>query len=205
MIAIVNYGSGNIQALGNIYDKLNIPFIIASHPEDLEKAEKIILPGVGAFDQAIGELERSGMKQSLDEHVLQQKKPVLGICVGMQLLAKNSEEGVLTGLSWINATVKKFDHASFHQATHLPHMGWNNVEPAKPNGLFTDVDLTSGYYFLHSFYFSCNDDQDILSVTDYGNKFTSAVNRENIYGVQFHPEKSHLAGIQLLKNFANFK
>lgn len=202
MIAIVNYGSGNIQAIGNIYKRLNIPFTVASKPEDLDSAEKIILPGVGSFDHAIKELESSGMRGALDAHVIQNKKPVLGICVGMQLLAKSSEEGVLAGLGWIDGTVKKFDHSKFEQATHLPHMGWNNVVPLKENKLLVDVDLELGYYFLHSYYFSCNKLEDILSVTNYGGKFHSAVNAGNIYGVQFHPEKSHQAGIQLLKNFA---
>ncbi len=203
MIAIVNYGSGNIQAIGNIYNRLNISFIIAEKSEDLERATKIILPGVGAFDRAMSELEKSGMRAVLDEHVLLKKKPVLGICVGMQLLAKSSEEGFLDGLGWIDGEVKKFDHASFKQATHLPHMGWNNVVPIKDNQLFENVDLSSGYYFLHSYYFSCNKKEDILAVTNYGEQFASAVNSGNIYGTQFHPEKSHHAGIQLLKNFAN--
>lgn len=203
MIAIINYGSGNIQAIGNIYSRLNIPFIIASKSGDLAKATKIILPGVGSFDQAINDLKRSGLRQALDEHVLHNKKPVLGICVGMQLLADDSEEGVIKGLGWIDGSVKKFDHSSFNQATHLPHMGWNNVEPVKNNQLFNDIKPGSRYYFLHSYYFSCNRQEDVLAVTDYGEYFASAVNSENIYGVQFHPEKSHQAGIQLLKNFAD--
>lgn len=202
MIAIINYGSGNIQAIGNIYNRLNLPFFVAAQPDDLKKATKIILPGVGAFDQAIGDLEKSGLRQALDEHVLHHKKPVLGICVGMQLLANESEEGILKGLGWIDGSVRKFDHSSFNQATHLPHMGWNNVEPAKNNPLFKEVGPGSRYYFLHSYYFSCNRQEDLLAVTDYGGPFASAVNSENIYGVQFHPEKSHQSGIQLLKNFA---
>lgn len=202
MIAIINYGSGNIQAIGNIYHRLNIPFIVAEQPDDLKKATKIILPGVGAFDQAITELEKSGLRQALDDHILYIKKPILGICVGMQILAKSSEEGVLKGLGWIDGTVQKFDHSRFIQATHLPHMGWNDVEPVKNNQLFNDVGLNTRYYFLHSYYFSCSRQEDILATTDYGGQFASAVNSDNIYGVQFHPEKSHQAGIQLLKNFS---
>ncbi len=202
MIAIINYGSGNIQAIGNIYNRLNIPFIIAERPEDLKNTTKIVLPGVGAFDHAMGELEKSGLRHALDEHVLHDKKPVLGICVGMQLLAKDSEEGILKGLGWIDGSVRKFDHLRFNQATHLPHMGWNDVEPAKNNPLFEDVEPGARYYFLHSYYFSCNRQEDQLAATDYGGVFASAVHCGNIYGVQFHPEKSHQSGIQLLKNFA---
>jgi len=203
MIAIIHYGSGNIQAIGNIYHRLNVPFVIAARPEDLEKATKIILPGVGAFDQAIRELEKSGLREALNKHVLHNKKPLLGICVGMQLLANSSEEGVLKGLGWIDGSVRRFDHARFIQATHLPHMGWNDVEPGKDNPLFNDVGSGARYYFLHSYYFSCCRREDILATTDYGGTFASAVNSENIYGVQFHPEKSHQAGIQLLKKFSN--
>ena len=203
MIALINYGSGNIQAISNIYKRLNIQHMIASKPEDLLLATKIILPGVGAFDQAIGELEKSQMRQALEEHVLGKKKNILGICVGMQLLAKDSEEGKEKGLGWIDGSVIKFDHSKFHQSTHLPHMGWNTVKPIKTNPLFYDIDLNLGYYFLHSYYFSCNKQDDILAVTHYGEEYASAIHSGNIYGVQFHPEKSHSSGIQLLKNFAN--
>jgi len=202
MIGIVNYGSGNIQAIANIYRNLNIPFTIASTPAEVLSAKKVLLPGVGAFDQAMGELETSGMRQALDKVVLEDRRPVLGICVGMQLLARRSEEGVAAGLGWIDGVVKRFDHSMFNQATHLPHMGWNTVEPIQPHRLFDGVDLRTGYYFLHSYYFSCNNSADVLGVTDYGAPFTSVVHRNNIFGVQFHPEKSHHAGIQLLKNFA---
>jgi len=202
MIALVNYGSGNIQALANIYGRLNIPHMIASTPAELAKADRLLLPGVGAFDQAMNELDRSGMRAALDRKVLAEQTPILGICVGMQLLAKRSDEGSARGLGWIDGEVKKFDHASFHQATHLPHMGWNTVEPQRDSRLFENVDLRPGYYFLHSYYFACADAADALAYTEYGGRFACAVNRGNVYGVQFHPEKSHQAGIQLLKNFA---
>jgi glutamine amidotransferase len=202
MIAIVNYGSGNIQALANIFGRLGVPYVVASAPEELAQATRILLPGVGAFDQAMAELQSSGMRAALDDAVLRRRQPILGICVGMQLLAKGSQEGSLPGLGWIDGVVKRFEHTQFRQATHLPHMGWNTIEPRREDALFHDVDLTSGYYFLHSYYFSCADRSDELAVTDYGATFTSVVNRANVYGVQFHPEKSHQAGIQLLKNFA---
>lgn len=202
MIGIVEYGSGNIKAIANIYHRKNISFFVAAQPSDLEKADKIILPGVGAFDHCMRELEKSGMKDPLNEAVLQHKKPVLGICVGMQLLAASSEEGTLKGLNWIDAEVKRFDESLFSDATHLPHMGWNSVTPLKEDPLFKDVDLQSGYYFLHSYYFSPHHREDILAEADYGSKFACAVKHENIYGVQFHPEKSHHAGVGLLENFA---
>lgn len=202
MIAIVNYGSGNIQAIANIYKRLDVPFVVAATPDDLMAADQMILPGVGAFDQAMNELDASGLRRALDVCVLQQRKPILGICVGMQLLAKSSEEGEARGLGWIDADVKRFDHSTVGQRTQLPHMGWNSVELARTDPLFDGVELQNGYYFLHSYYFSCYDADDVLASTDYGVKFTSAVHRQNVYGVQFHPEKSHGNGVQLLKNFA---
>lgn len=201
MITIVNYGSGNIRAIANIYKRLNVAVSIASTPDELHSADKIILPGVGAFDQAIKCLNESGMKGILNELVIEKKKPVLGICVGMQILANSSEEGVLDGLGWIDGEVKKFDISNFTQKTHLPHMGWNDVLPVKTSKLFVNLENDALFYFLHSYYFSCSDENDVLAVTDYGGKFTSAVNSENVFGVQFHPEKSHQWGIQLLKNF----
>ena len=202
MISIVNYGSGNIQAICNIYSRLGIPFVVASRPEEVDMGEKIVLPGVGAFDQAMNELDRSGLRVALDEWALKKGRPILGICVGMQLLAKSSEEGVRPGLGWIGGVVKKFDCTKSQQAIRLPHMGWNTVEPVRQDALFKDVDLRNGFYFLHSYFFSCENQDDELARTNYGGHYSSAVKRGNIYGVQFHPEKSHQAGIQLLKNFA---
>ena len=203
MIAIVNYGSGNIQALGNIYRRLEVPFVVAAAPDELRGADKVILPGVGAFDQAMNELDGSGMRQALDRWVLEEKRPILGICVGMQLLAKSSEEGQSKGLGWIDAEVKRFDHETFGKATRLPHMGWNTAEPAKDDPLFGGITPHNGFYFLHSYYVACHDPADQLAATDYGTTFTSAVRKGNVYGVQFHPEKSHQNGVQLLRNFAS--
>lgn len=202
MIAIVNYGSGNIQAIANIFGRLHVPFSIASTPADLLVADKVVLPGVGAFDQAMTELNASDMRRALDHVVCDEKRPILGICVGMQLLARSSEEGTTAGLGWIDGTVRRFDPASFRQTTHLPHMGWNSVEPTQAHPLFDGVDLATGFYFLHSYYFECHDPENALGLTEYGRPFTSVVHRDNVFGVQFHPEKSHHAGIQLLKNFA---
>jgi imidazole glycerol-phosphate synthase subunit HisH len=203
MITIINYGLGNIKAFGNIYHKLGVPFSIATKAEDLKGSTKIILPGVGDFDWAMDRLDKSGMRKPLDALVLEDKVPVLGICVGMQILANSSEEGVLPGLGWIDAKVKKFDTSTFKQKTKIPHMGWNDVKPKKTNGLFNGLENNALFYFLHSYYFDCNREEDTLAVADYGEQFACAANHENIYGVQFHPEKSHQYGIQLLSNFAN--
>jgi imidazole glycerol-phosphate synthase subunit HisH len=202
MIAIINYGLGNIQAFTNIYKRLNIPCAIASTPDELLSAERLILPGVGAFDWAMTYLNQSGMRTTLDELVLKRKKPVLGICVGMQIMAGRSDEGKLPGLGWIDAEVKKFDETTFKQKTHLPHMGWNDVSPKRSDGLFQGFENEARYYFLHSYYFYPHNDCDVLAVTDYNGPFASAVQSDNVFGVQFHPEKSHQWGIQLLKNFA---
>lgn len=205
MIVIIDYGLGNINAFINIYKKLDVPIRIAKTEEDLEGVSKIILPGVGAFDHAMAKLNDSGMRKKLDELVFQHNLPVIGICVGMQILANSSDEGVLSGLGWIDGKVKKFDESIISQSTHLPHMGWNDVKPVQSNYLFTNITEDPIFYFLHSYYFHCNDSTNTLAVSDYGGReFTCAVKAKNIYGVQFHPEKSHNFGVQLLKNFAYF-
>lgn len=202
-MTIIDYGLGNVRAFANVYNRLNIPVIIAKRAEDVEKATKIILPGVGAFDHAMRRLDQSGMRDILDEIVLHRKVNVLGICVGMQMLARSSEEGILPGLGWIDAEVKKFDFSGSEHTAYVPHMGWNDVKVEKFNGLFRELDNDGRFYFLHSYYVVCNHNDNISAVTDYGGDFVSAVNSGNIFGVQFHPEKSHQWGIQLLKNFAN--
>jgi glutamine amidotransferase len=202
MIVLVNYGLGNIQAFANIYKRLNLEVCIANNAAELGKADKVILPGVGAFDWAMTRLNESGMRDCLDDLVLQRQCPVLGICVGMQMMAHRSDEGELAGLGWIEAEVKRFDETSFTQRTHLPHMGWNDVAPRNANCLFRGLDYDARFYFLHSYYFLPQQPADILAVTDYNGSFACAVRSENIFGVQFHPEKSHQWGIQLLKNFA---
>jgi glutamine amidotransferase len=200
MITLVNYGLGNIQAFANIYKRLNIPVQVAKTDRELAQAHKIILPGVGAFDWAMQKLDDSGMRQMLDDLVLNQRCPVLGVCVGMQMMAKRSDEGVLPGLGWIDAEVKQFNESGFQQKTHLPHMGWNDVVPID-HPLFNGLQ-NPRFYFLHSYYFAPGDPIQTLATTDYNGFFTSVAGKEHIYGVQFHPEKSHQWGVQLLKNFA---
>jgi glutamine amidotransferase len=202
MITLINYGLGNIQAFVNIYKRLNIPVKVASNANDLDEVEKIILPGVGAFDWAMSRLNNSGMRARLDELVLERGCPVLGICVGMQMMANRSDEGSLSGLGWLDADVKRFEESRFIGKTHLPHMGWNDVIPETDTKLFQGLSEDWRFYFLHSFYFLPQNSKEIMATTLYGYPFASAVSRENIFGVQFHPEKSHHWGIQLLKNFA---
>lgn len=202
MISIVDYGVGNIQAIANIYRRLNIPVRIARTAEELASAERVILPGVGSFDWAMARLNNSGMREVLDDLALSKCRPVLGICVGMQMLANRSEEGSLEGLGWIDAEVKKFERAAATQQAYLPHMGWNDVEPRCEGCLFKGIGATGRFYFLHSYYFAPKDPSMILGVSEYGGLFASCVHAKNIFGVQFHPEKSHQWGIQLLKNFA---
>jgi imidazole glycerol-phosphate synthase subunit HisH len=202
MISIVDYGLGNILAFVNVYKRLNIPFAIARTAAELQLAERVLLPGVGAFDHAMERLSQSGMRETLDHLVQSRGVPVLGICVGMQILAESSEEGSLPGLGWIRGRVRKFDPATLRQPTRLPHMGWNDARPTAESGLFNGLESESRFYFLHSYYLDCEDPADVAAVTHYGIQFSCAVQRRNVYGVQFHPEKSHHFGTQVLKNFA---
>ncbi|MCP9747559.1 imidazole glycerol phosphate synthase subunit HisH [Lacihabitans sp. CS3-21] len=203
MIVIVDYGLGNINAFVNIYKKLDVSIKIAKVSKDLAGVSKIILPGVGAFDHAMSQLNASGMRDDLDNLVLKEKIPVLGICVGMQILANSSEEGKIPGLGWVQGSVKRFDESKIIHKPHLPHMGWNDVKPLSHDTIFNNIVEEPLFYFLHSYYFSANNQSNILATADYGGEFTCAVRNDNIYGVQFHPEKSHSNGIELLKNFAN--
>jgi glutamine amidotransferase len=202
MIGIVNYGLGNILAFANIYKRLNIPAEITSTPQEVRQAEKIILPGVGAFDWAMTRLNESGLRDALEDMVVGDGKPVLGICVGMQMMANRSDEGRLDGLGWIDGEVKRFNHSAFIQKTHLPHMGWNDALPQGNNNLFKNLDAGARFYFLHSYYFAPHNQDHVLAITDYGGPYASSVRCGSVFGVQFHPEKSHQWGIQLLKNFA---
>jgi glutamine amidotransferase len=202
MITLIDYGVGNIFAFQNVYKRLDIPTKIARTNQDLEAAQKLILPGVGSFDYAMNQLNNSGMREKLDELVIEKKVPVIGICVGMQMMGNRSDEGKLEGLKWIDSEILKFDENLIQQRTKLPHMGWNDVAPVKNHPLFVGLEKEAIFYFLHSFYFKCNNPADSIAVSDYGLSFSSAVNKDNIYGIQFHPEKSHQNGEKLLHNFA---
>lgn len=201
MIGIINYGLGNVMAFVNVYRRCNIPVMVVSTSDEISVVTKLVLPGVGSFDHAMERLNQSGMRQKLEERVLGESVPVMGVCVGMQMLASSSEEGKLPGLGWINGKVERFNISALPHGTNLPHMGWNDVTPAFPGGLFKEMEKDARFYFLHSYYFSCIDAADVLAVSDYGIRFSCAVGHKNIFGVQFHPEKSHHFGTQLLKNY----
>jgi len=202
MITIVDYGLGNIRAFLNVFRRLNIEARTAGTAEALEGATKVILPGVGHFDHAMERLEASGMRAPLDDLVLQRGVPVLGVCVGMQILGGSSDEGSRPGLGWVEGTVRSFREWEPTRALPMPHMGWNDVRPTSPGGLFARLEDESRFYFLHSFFFECARPADALAVANYGAEFACAVRRDNIFGVQFHPEKSHQFGTRLLQNFA---
>lgn len=204
MITIVDYGLGNIKAFANVYKRLNIPACYASSTEQLKQASKIILPGVGAFDHAMQKLNSSGLRECLDNLVLEKKVPVIGICVGMQMMANDSEEGTSKGLGWIDGTVKCFSYpnAEVSKVHPLPHMGWNNISPVRDTKLVANLDEYRRFYFLHSYYFECANSADVVATANYGFDYACIVNNDNVYGIQCHPEKSHHNGVALLKNFA---
>ncbi|QDV55221.1 imidazole glycerol phosphate synthase subunit HisH [Rosistilla oblonga] len=202
MITILSYGSGNVNAIANIFSKEGIPFEIAGNANSLANASKVVLPGVGAFDQTMDLLNESGMRETLDQLVLSERIPVLGVCVGMQVMAKRSDEGIASGLGWIDAVVKQMDTSSLDAKPYLPHMGWNSIHQRQPHRILDGVDEKRGFYFLHSYCFHSSDPANILTTTVYGQEFCSSVVAGNIFGFQFHPEKSHSNGIRLFKNFA---
>jgi len=202
MITIVDYGLGNIRAFSNVYKRMNIDARVAARAEDLAGATKLILPGVGAFDHAMELLQASGMRHALDDLVMKRKVPVLGICVGMQILANASDEGEMPGLGWIPGRVRAFRSVPQSAGLPLPHMGWNDVQPATGAALFGGMESDARFYFLHSYFFECARPEFTAATATYGIDFSCAVRSDNVYGVQFHPEKSHHCGAQLLRNFA---
>lgn len=201
MITIVDYGMGNLYSVKNMLKYLGYDSVVTGEAPQIEAADKLILPGVGNFGKAMEVIRQSGLLEVLNRKVLEDKTPILGICLGMQLLLGYSEEGDCAGLGWIPGEVKKFD-LSGHPELKVPHMGWDYIEKQKQSPLFAGLAGGERYYFVHSYYVSCQDRSDVAATTEYGISFDSVVQRENIYGTQFHPEKSHRFGMEILENFA---
>lgn len=202
-LIIVDYGVGNLASIKNILKKIGVDSVITSDEATIARADKLILPGVGAFDTCSEKLQQSGLLPILNKKVLDEKVPVLGICVGMQLLAEGSEEGVLPGLGWIRGRIIKFRQDRLPATAKIPHMGWTQVYLKKPSRLFQDMYEEPRYYFVHSYHAQLDSPDDELLYAEYGYPFTAAVEKDNILGVQFHPEKSHKFGMKLLFNFVN--
>lgn len=201
MITIVNYGLGNIGAFESVYKRMNVPTTVATRAGDLNDATHVILPGVGTFDHAMELLNTSGLRDPLDDLVAKGDAIVLGVCVGMQILAESSEEGTASGLAWVNGKVRRLSSQPAAAALSMPHMGWNDVQPRVGETLFKGSNEALRFYFLHSYYLDC-DDALVAARASYGIDFACAVRQHNVLGVQFHPEKSHGWGARILKNFA---
>lgn len=201
MIIIINYGMGNVASIANMLQKLGEECLITSKPEEIRQAKKIILPGVGSFDKGMQNLEEQGIIELLNTMVMENDIPILGICLGMQLFAKSSEEGKLLGLGWVDADVNRFDFSNLGENLKVPHMGWNIVKPVSNHFLFNKVAYPMRFYFAHSFHYVCHDKSNIIAISHYGYDFACSIEKNNILGVQFHPEKSHKYGMQVLKNF----
>lgn len=202
MITIVNYGMGNLGSVQNMFKRIGVPSEITGDPAIIAKSTKLLLPGVGAFDAAMQKIADSGLLTVLNKKVLEEKVPTLGICLGMQLLTNSSEEGVLPGLGWIPAKTIKFKFAP-DSKLKVPHMGWNYVFSKKSSPLTSDLPEEPRFYFVHSYYVQCVNEEDVLTTTLYGSDFHSIVQKDNVFGAQFHPEKSHKYGMKLLTNFAS--
>lgn len=202
MISIVNYGMGNLGSIQNMLKRINVKSEIVESAEQLQNATKIILPGVGAFDTGIKSLMNSKWIPILNQKILVEKAPILGICLGMQLMTKGSDEGKMPGLGWVEAYTKKFFFPTGSKLK-VPHMGWNTAYNKKTSKLIDTSIEEKRFYFVHSYFVDCMDEKDKLLATNYGADFISGFEKENILGVQFHPEKSHRYGMELLFNFAN--
>lgn len=201
MIAIVDYGMGNLYSVKNMLKYLGYESVVTSNIDEILRADKLILPGVGNFGKAMSVIRESKFQDVLNRKVLEEHTPILGICLGMQLLLEYSEEGNCEGFGWIPGTVERFDFS--HQTElKIPHMGWNYIEKQRESELLADLSENERYYFVHSYYVKCRNREHVVATTEYGIKFDSIIQKSNIVGTQFHPEKSHRFGMKILKNFA---
>lgn len=199
MLVVVDYGMGNLRSVLSKLRRLKVEAIVSGDPTDVAAATRLLLPGVGAFGAGMRNLADRGLLDVLNTRVLEDGVPVLGICLGFQLLTQHSEEGDVAGLGWIDGETRRFDS---DLGIRVPHAGWNAVEVARDNGLWRDVPDDERFYFTHSYYVTCNRPEDAIGTTHYGTDFVAAVQRDNVYGTQFHPEKSHRQGLQILENFS---
>jgi imidazole glycerol-phosphate synthase subunit HisH len=198
-IAIVDYGMGNLGSVRNMLRRIGVSSTITGDPAQIEEAKKVLLPGVGSFDAAMQQIETRGLREVLDQKALEERVPTLGICLGMQLITRGSEEGTHPGLGWIEADVRRFP---LDIGLKVPHMGWNLTTPTRTSALTEGLPDESRFYFVHSYYVLADDRDQAVLTTEYGVTFDAALEAGNIYGAQFHPEKSHRFGMQVLANFA---
>lgn len=202
MITIIDYGAGNIRSIVNMLRSLSIKVAVADTPEAIRQATRLILPGVGHFDFGMSELENRGLVDALNARVLEARVPILGICLGAQLLTRSSEEGQRAGLGWIDARTVRFDKSRLPERLRIPHMGWSDTWAERPSAFSAAVTTDARFYYVHSYHLLCDAPEQSILAAQYGYPFTAAVQRDNIAGVQFHPEKSHRFGMQILKAFA---
>jgi glutamine amidotransferase len=204
MIVIIDYGMGNLRSILMKFKRIKAEAIISASPADIERADKLILPGVGHFAAGMKNLQKTGLISVLNKRVIECHVPLLGICLGMQLLTKFSEEGDCAGLGWIDAVTRKFNFSFPQDNLRIPHMGWNTIDKKRESVMLKGITPDNRFYFAHTYAVSCNDDHDIVAATQYGYEFASIVQQNNIYGTQFHPEKSHFHGLKLIDNFVRF-
>ena len=204
-LIIVDYKVGNIGSIVNMFKRIGVNAILSSDENEILSADKLLLPGVGSFDNGMKNLKASGLIKVLNKKVIEEKTPILGICLGMQLLMDSSDEGKEEGLGWISGEVKKFNFAMNEEKLKVPHMGWNIARPMKKDSLFKGFSEEARFYFVHSYHAVCDNKDNVLANTHYGYDFASSISKDNIYGAQFHPEKSHKFGMKLLQNFMELK